>query len=166
VASYRRPADVFRRRFSQSESEPRVLAYLMGAAAVMFIAQFPAVARRVWYTDPERFTTVPGAYQEAVNPEIGGALLGTLIFLPLIFYTVAGLVTLVSKLAGRAQRGYDVRLTLFWSLLAASPLALLNGLVAGFIGPGTALSLVGLVWLCVYLWFSTTGLRVAREDLA
>jgi hypothetical protein len=43
---------------------------------------------------------------------------------------------------------------------------LLNGLVAGFIGPGTALSLVGLVWLCVYLWFSTTGLRVAREDLA
>jgi len=48
-------------------------------------------------------------------------------------------------------------------LLAASPLVLLHGLVAGFIGPGPGLQGVGLIWLVVFLWFWLSGLRQAQR---
>ena len=54
------------------------------------------------------------------------------------------------------------RSPLFWALLASSPLMLLHGLVAGFIGPGIQLQSVGLVWLAVFLWFWIRGLIAAE----
>ena len=39
---------------------------------------------------------------------------------------------------------------------------LLHGLVAGFIGPGPALQLVGALWLGVFLWFWISCLRLAE----
>ena len=54
---------------------------------------------------------------------------------------------------GRKGSAFAARLALFWSLLASSPLMLLNGLVGGFIGKGPALQMVGLIWLGVFMWF-------------
>ncbi|MBC7180364.1 MAG: YIP1 family protein [Roseovarius sp.] len=51
---------------------------------------------------------------------------------------------------------------LFWAFLAASPLILLHGLVAGFVGPGPGLQAVGLLWLLVFLWFWVSGLIEAE----
>ncbi|HBR35906.1 MAG TPA: YIP1 family protein, partial [Sulfitobacter pontiacus] len=34
-------------------------------------------------------------------------------------------------------------------------------LTAGFVGEGIELRIVGLIWLCVFLWFWISGLLVA-----
>ena len=39
---------------------------------------------------------------------------------------------------------------------------LLWGLIAGFIGAGPGLNLVGIVWIAVFLWFWIAGLREAE----
>ncbi|MBW4982134.1 YIP1 family protein [Mameliella sp. CS4] len=151
AASYRGPGKVLRAQLARGAHEPRALAYLMGACGVMFVAQWPRLAREAHLQDTE------------LQPALGGALLATLIFLPLIFYLIAGLSQLVARAIGRPIEGYGTRLALFWALLAASPLALLNGLVAGFIGPGGALTLVGILWFAAFLWFWSSGLREARR---
>lgn len=150
LASYRRPSAVLRGHLARAASEPRALAWLMGACGVMFVAQWPRLARQAHLDGTE------------MEPAMGGALLGTLIILPLVFYVVAGLSQLVLRLFGGAVSGYEARVALFWALLAASPMALLNGLVAGFIGPGVEQSLVGAAWFGAFLWVWISGLRTAR----
>lgn len=153
-----------RRMLARGPTEARALVMLLGACAVMFIAQWPAIARRVSLSDPERWATEPGAYREALYPELGGALMGVLFFLPLIFYGLAALVQGGAHVLKRPLDGLAVRLTLFWALLAAAPLALLNGLVAGFMGPGPALTLVGALWFAAFVWIWIGGLRAARAE--
>jgi hypothetical protein len=46
-------------------------------------------------------------------------------------------------------------------LLAASPLMLLWGLVAGFIGEGIEMTLTGSLWFVIFAWFWIAGLRQA-----
>ena len=50
------------------------------------------------------------------------------------------------------------------SWLMPSPLILLHGLVAGFVGPGPALGAVGLIWVAVFLWFWSAGLVQAGRE--
>ncbi|MER3352422.1 MAG: hypothetical protein RLQ73_00450, partial [Hoeflea sp. D1-CHI-28] len=61
---------------------------------------------------------------------------------------------------------YGSRLALFWAFLAASPLLLLYGLVAGFIGPGAGLTGVGVGWVAVFLWFWLSNLREAEWGMS
>ena len=152
AASYRRPGAVLRAHLAREVSEPRALAWLMGACGVMFVAQWPRLAREAHLQGTE------------LQPAMGGALLATLIFLPLVFYVVAALSQLIARVAGSRMQSYGARVALFWALLAASPLALLYGLVAGFIGPGGALTLVGLAWLAAFLRFWSSGLRAAHQS--
>lgn len=150
LASYRRPGEVLRAHLARGTSEPRVLAWLMGACGVMFVAQWPRLAREAHLQGTE------------LQPAMGGALLATLIFLPLIFYVLAGLSQLVLRVTGSPVSGYEARAALFWALLAASPLALLNGLVLGFIGRGPEQLLVGAAWFGAFVWIWVSGLRAAR----
>lgn len=69
---------------------------------------------------------------------------------------------MLSKLAGGRGTGYGARVALFWAFLAGSPILLLWGLIAGFIGAGPGLNLVGIVWIAVFLWFWIAGLREAE----
>ncbi len=57
--------------------------------------------------------------------------------------------------------GYGARIALFWAFLAAAPVLLLHGLVAGFIGPGAGMTIIGVIWCGVFLWFWLSGLREA-----
>ncbi|MEO0865918.1 MAG: YIP1 family protein, partial [Pseudomonadota bacterium] len=66
---------------------------------------------------------------------------------------------------GGKGSAYGARLALFWALLASSPLVLLHGLTAGFVGPGIELQFVGFVWLVVFLWFWIGG-TIAQERAA
>lgn len=147
VATYRGPGRVVARLLALGPREDRALAFVMAFCTMAFVAQLPALARK--------------AHLEGTDLDMlmGGALLGNVMILPLVLYTVAW----ISHLLARAFRGrgssYGARLALFWAGLASSPLILLNGLVAGFIGPGPALSLVGFVWLVVFAWFWLAGLR-------
>ncbi|MBR9892803.1 YIP1 family protein [bacterium] len=151
LATYRGPGKVVARLLSQGPREDRALMLVMAACALFFIAQMPALSRQAHLEETE------------LNPLLGGALLAWLVLAPLLFYLVAFLSHLVAKLFGSKGSAYGARLALFWALLAATPLVLLNGLVAGLMGPGLQLTLVGLVWFAVFLWFWLSGLAAAQK---
>ena len=150
VASYRGPRRVVRRLLAAGANEGRALAILMAGCAVTFVAQWPRLAREAHFSG------------EDVYPLLGGALLAWLFIAPLAFYALAFAAHLACRALGGAGDGFAARMALFWSWLAASPLLLLNGLVAGFIGPGPALTLVGALWLGVFAWFLVSTLREAQ----
>jgi hypothetical protein len=147
LESYLRPRQVFRRKLEGGTHEGRALATLIGACLLIFVAQWPGQAREA-HINP----AIP------LDARMGGALLGTLFLLPPITYAVAALSHLAARAFGGTGSFFSARLALFWSLLAVSPLMLLQGLVRGFIGPGPALTLVGLAVLATFLMFWVTSL--------
>ncbi len=152
VATYRGPGRVVRRLLDMGPREDRALIFVMGFCVVAFIAQMPSLARRAHLEQVE------------LNMLLGGALLGSVFILPLFFYTLALVSHWVARLVGGQGSAYGARLALFWALLSSAPLVLLNGLVAGFIGPGPTQTLVGLIWVAVFVWFWLSGLRQAQRS--
>jgi hypothetical protein len=146
TATYRGPRKVIARLLAMGPREDRLLAFVMGACVLLFIAQMPRLAREAHLSGQE------------LNMLLGGALMGIIFIAPLALYALALISHLFVRLVGGQGDAYCGRLALFWALLASSPLLLLNGLVAGFIGPSPALSSVGLLWLAVFLWFWISGL--------
>lgn len=151
VATYRGPGRVVARLLAMGQREDRALAILMAACAVIFIAQWPRLARQA-HLDPEI----------ELNMLLGATLLAWVMIAPLLMYVLAFVSHLVARAVGGRGTGYGARIALFWALLASSPVLLLHGMVAGFIGAGPALSLVGLVWLALFAWFWVSGLRQAE----
>ena len=149
--TWRGPGAVMRDHLARGRNEPRVLAFLMGACVVMFVARWPALAREAHLEDKN------------LDMLMGGALMGLIFVAPLLFYGLAFLLHLVNRATGGQGSAYAARLALFWSLLASTPLILLHGLVAGFIGPGPGLTLVGALWLTAFLWFVFASIRSVRR---
>jgi hypothetical protein len=150
VATYRGPRRVVRRLLGMGVREDRALVMLVAACVVVFVAQWPRLAREAHLGGQD------------LNPLLGGALMAWIFIAPLLLYALAFLSHGVARLIGGRGTAYGARLALFWAFLAASPLMLLHGLVAGFIGPGPGLQGVGLIWCGVFLWFWISGLREAE----
>lgn len=151
AATYRGPGRVVGRLLERGQREDRALAILMAGCALVFVAQLPRLSREAHLTGRE------------LNMLLGASLLAWVIIAPLIFYCLAALSHLVARALGGQGGWYGARLALFWALLAASPLLLLHGLVAGLVGPGAGRDIVGLLWLGVFLWFWMAGLRQAER---
>ena len=151
TATYLRPARVMRRLLAMGQREDRALIFLMVSCVIVFVAQMPRLAREAHLSGQD------------LDMLMGGALLGWLFLAPLFFYALAGLSHIIARLFGGKGDWYGARLALFWALLASTPLLLLHGLVAGFIGQGPQLQAVGLVWLILFLWFWLAGLRQAER---
>lgn len=94
VATYKGPGRVVRRLLSGPESEGRALAILMAACVITFIGQLPRLSREAHLSGEE------------LNPLLGGALLGWVFMAPLIFYALAFVSHLLSRLAGGRGTGY------------------------------------------------------------
>ncbi len=139
-----------RRLLSHGTREDRALAMLMAGCVLAFLSQLPRLSRVAHLTG------------EDLNPMLGGALFAWLFIAPLMFYLIAALSHLVAKLFKGQGDWFGARLALFWAFLAASPLMLLNGLTAGFVGPGPALTLVGFVWFMAFLWIWLSSLKIAE----
>ncbi|WP_170424731.1 YIP1 family protein [Ruegeria arenilitoris] len=152
VATYRGPGRVVRRLLDLGPREDRALVFVMVFCVVAFIAQLPSLARRAHIEGLE------------LDMLMGGALMGTVFILPLFFYLLAFVSYGAARLAGGKGTSYGARLALFWALLSSTPLVLLNGLVAGFIGSGPALTIVGALWFAVFLWFWVAGLSQAQRQ--
>lgn len=150
-ATYKGPGKVMRRLLAMGEREDRVLAYLMAGCAVMFVAQWPRLARQSHLNGEE------------LNMLLGASLMAWLFLAPLMLYCLAAASHMVAKLFRGTGTFYGARLALFWAMLAASPLVLLNGLVAGFMGPGIELQLVGFLWFAVFMWFWIGGLLASER---
>ena len=125
---------------------------LMAGCVLAFISQLPRLAREAHLTGEE------------LNPMLGGALFAWLFIAPLMFYLIAALSHLVARLFKGKGDWFGARLALFWAFLAASPLMLLNGLTAGVVGPGAALTLVGFVWFIAFMVIWLVSLKVAETD--
>lgn len=149
VAAYRGPRTVFRRLLSLGTNEGRALAILMAGCAIFFISEWPRLAREAHLTEQE------------LNPLLGASLMAWVFIAPLVFYVLGTLSQLVLRALGGNASGYGARLALFWAWLVASPIKLLQGLVAGFIGPGPGLTAVGVIWLLAFLWVWVSDLREA-----
>ena len=145
LRSYRHPRVVLSERLADGVREDRALAFLMLACFLVFISQWPRLAR------------IAAIEERDLQPLVGGALLGWLFMAPLMFYLIATLARLVWRMFGGAGTGYGQRMALFWTLLVISPLWLLHGLTAGIIGPSPALTLVGVITAGAFLliWGAT-----------
>ena len=154
VATYRGPGAVMRRLLDSGVREDRALLYLMIGCLMVFVAQTPRLAREAF----ER--------GEELQMLLGASLMAWVFIAPLLLYVIAGVIAGVGKLIGTGPSGYGARLSLFWALLASSPLMLLWGLTAGFVGPGIELNLVGLLWCIAFFWFLVSGLIVAGKETA
>lgn len=155
AATYRRgPAAVVRRLLDMGPNEGRALAILIAACLVVFVSQWPPLARQAHFEGRD------------VQPLLGGALMAWLFVAPLLLYGLAALSHLVARALGGRGGWFGARLALFWALMASSPLILLHGLVKGFVGEGPGLQIVGLLWFLAFTWFWIAGLREAEKGPA
>ncbi|GFE66610.1 YIP1 family protein [Litoreibacter roseus] len=148
LRSYRTPGAVLKRFRDDGADEGLALTWLLVACILFFVARLPGLARTAHLNGDE-------------TPLFGlalGTFFGTILLAPLFFYVLAALSHLVAKIVGGSGRWLDARLALFWALLAATPLVLLRGLVAGFIGEGPQLTLVSFVAFAGFLYIWLRGL--------
>lgn len=152
TATYRSPGRVVTGLLAVGQREDRALAYLMAGCVLMFVGQLPSLARQAHLKG------------EDLQMMMGGALMGWVFLAPLVLYGVSALSHITARLIFRGRGTfYGARLALFWALLAAAPLFLLVGLVAGFLGQGLEWKLVGTLWLVCLAWFWLAGLIAAER---
>lgn len=170
---YRRPRQVVRGLMAMGQREDRALFFLLLGCALMFVAQWPRLARQA-NEQPEigeevcASANTPAemcdAVSEAMRALVGSALMGWVFVVPLALYVIAGLTRLIARLIGGKGTWYSARLALFWALLASVPMWLLSGMVAGFIGPGLQLSLTSGIASAVFLLFWIIGLTETERQ--
>lgn len=152
TATYRGPGRVIGRMLADGRQEGRVLTFALVAGLLFFVANAPFQAREA-ELDPDGPLAV----------RLYWSAFFWVLFMPLLAYGLAAVLWVLARITRRRISGYGIRLSLVWALLASSPVALLAGLVSGFIGPGRQLDIVGLAWLAVFGWFLIAGLLRAER---
>ena len=147
VAMWRRPGAVFDRLIRAGRREDLALSYAITGGILHFIASTPSAAR-MSYLDP----TVP------LEARLFWLAMTFVFLAPLVIWFVSMLVGWLAKLMGYVDFGYRLRLTLFWSLVAAAPASLLMGMTLGFLGQGLEYSLTAFFWVGAILFFVFKGL--------
>lgn len=153
LRSWRRPGSVMRSLLAQGQREDRALVYLMVACGLIFLGQWPRLIRL-----SQEGSDVP------LQALLGGALMGWMFIAPLLAYGLAGLLRLMMVALRRPVDWYAARLALFWALLAASPLWMAQGAVAGYAGQGPLTALVGFVALAAFFWILVAALGTAALE--
>jgi hypothetical protein len=153
LRSYFHPRRAMRELLAGGRREDRALAHLMGACLLIFVAQWPRLAREA-HLDEEM----------SLRGLMAGALFAWLFLAPILFYGLAALVHLGARLAGLRSSHYSARAVTFWSLLAVSPLWLVQGFFTGLLGPGMATALLGFGVLAAFGMLLVSGLREAALE--
>jgi hypothetical protein len=140
VDSWRSPRATFRRHLARGVSEPFAFTLLLVFLVLAFIGQWPQASRDAFLAE-----------EPTAAPRLLARGLAVLATIPL-WYGLAAASRLVARLMGGQGTGYRARLALFWALATVGPLMLLQGLVAGMIGPGSALWAVNIAVGLAFLW--------------
>ncbi|MGP9791971.1 YIP1 family protein [Roseinatronobacter sp. NSM] len=146
--SYRRPDLVVRAMVRQGLREPQVLFFNALACGLIFVAQWPRLSREATLDPSVTF-----------EQRMGGALFAVMFLLPLILYGLAAVMQGVLRVARVTVPGIRVRLVLFWSLLAVTPLMLVHGGLLAFMGPVGAVQAFGFVVAVAFIYITGRGLR-------
>lgn len=151
VATWTRPRVILRQHLARGQSEPFALSFLLVFLALSFVGQWPIAAREAFL-----------AGEPSATPRIIAVAYGVLLLIP-VAYLVAALSHLVARALGGQGSWYGARIALFWALAAVGPFFLLQGMVAGMIGPGSALTAVTVLVGVAFLWLWITLLREAER---
>jgi hypothetical protein len=122
----------------------------MGACLLTYVAQWPYLARQAHLDDFDLQTS------------LAASLLAWLLIAPLLLYTLALFVYFFHRVLGGGKSSAQVRMGLFWSFFAASPLMMLLGIVKGFLGSGAAENIVGFAWLMMLAYFIFSAVTRAQ----
>jgi hypothetical protein len=151
VATWKSPRDALRRHLARGVSEPFAFTLLLVFLILAFIAQWPIAAREAYLAD-----------EPSAAPRILARAFAVLATIPL-WYGLAALSRLVARALGGKGTWYAARIALFWALATVGPLMLLQGMVAGMVGPGPGLWLVNAVVGVGFLWLWLTMLHEAER---
>lgn len=150
LLTYRSPTKAFELMYGRPINESASLGYLMVACLLTYVAQWPHLARQAYLDDFD------------LQTNLAAGLLAWLLIAPLLLYTLALFVYFFHKVLGGSKSSAQVRMGLFWSFLAASPLMMLLGIVKGFLGSGTPENIVGFVWLVMLFYFIVSAVTRAK----
>lgn len=151
VATWRRPRHVLRQLLARGQSEPFAFSLLLVFLVLAFVSQWPGAARDAHL-----------AGEASAWPRILPTAYGLLAAIPFL-YGLAALGHLAARAMGGQGTWYGARIALFWALATVGPLMLLQGLVAGMIGPGPALTALTLGVGIAFLWLWATLLHEAER---
>jgi len=158
MRTWRNPRAVMRDQLAMGKREDRAIAYLIVACLLIFVAQWPRLARQA-----AGFDMAPGAEPRDLSQLMTYELFAWLMVWPLLMYIVAAVSHVLAKAVGGKGSFYTARLAMFWSLLASAPLLLLYGLLAGFVGPEIGTRIVGAIWVVAFGWFWLSSLVEAEK---
>lgn len=147
LSSWRSPRAAIRRHLARGVSEPFAFSLLLVFLILAFIGQWPQASREAFV-----------AQEPSAAPRLLGRGLAVLATIPL-WYGMAAVSHLIARAVGGRGSWYGARLALFWALATVSPLMLLQGMVAGMIGPSPALWLVSGGVGAAFLWLWLTMLH-------
>lgn len=152
VAAWVRPRVVMARKLAAGHREDRALAYLMGACVLIFVAQWPLMSRQA-HLD----ASIP------LEARVSATALGWIVIMPLALYVIAAVLHVITRVFRGQGTWFTTRLALFWSLLALTPAMLLQGLTAGFVGPGAALHVVQAFVAAGFFWLVINAMIAAEQ---
>lgn len=145
------PREVIRRHLARGVSEPFAFSLLLIFLTLAFVAQWPVAAREAFL-----------ANEPSATPRILARAFAVLSTIPL-WYGLAAVGRLVARAFGGKGSWYGARLALFWALATVSPLMLLQGMVAGMIGPGPAGLVLSAAIGLAFLWLWLTMMHEAER---
>ncbi len=146
VRAWRNPRAVMRGLLDAGRREDRALIFVMGACFVIFVAQWPRLSRRA-----AGFDLAPGAEVPELSQLVAYEFMAWIMVWPLMLYFLGSLLHVLAKAAGGKGSFYSARLSLFWAMLATTPLALLYGLSTGFLGQVASTQMVGVIWIAGFI---------------
>lgn len=148
------PSGTVRGFLRDGPGETRAFAFLMGGCALAWLSQWPRFrieALRAPEGGPD-FVQLAGV-----------GLVVWLMVLPLGLYLVAALTHAASRALGGRGPASATRLALFWSWLAAAPVALLSGVAWAFTGASPLTNVVAVAWLLAFAVLWALAQREARR---
>jgi hypothetical protein len=161
------PGPVIREHVARGPGEARAFAFLMIGLFLVVLAQFPALSRdaAAAATGQALVTTLARSLPpEARTMDAMAAytIMPWLLLMPIVFYALALLAHGLSNLLGGHGTAFGARVALFWSWLAAAPVALLAGLMSAF-ADRTATNVTGILWIAVFAAFWWLSQREAAR---
>jgi len=147
--TYSAPKSVLARKLADIPGEPQLLAYVVFATILSFLARLPGVIDG----------NITGQPLEAL---VGANFVASIIFAPLFFYALAGLTRLASKVFGGKGSWQSARLALFWPLIALQPLLIMAQFLETLMLPALALVLGSLASGLFFLWLWYTGMQLSE----
>jgi hypothetical protein len=169
-----RPRKTVADLLAREPGERVAFVYLAAASVLGFVSQLPRLVRESREPNPNFDAQLVEEARQAgmdVSDVVGlkfdafisGAIMSWIFVVPILMYFLAWIIHGIARLIGGRGTGLRVRVAFFFSFLAVTPVLLLLGLTSGFVGPGPAETLVGLLLVSGFIWISLNALHAAEK---